>query len=434
MFYFTILLFLVFSNLEAKLFNAKSFTLSNGLQVVVVENKRAPVISSMIWYDVGSADEEYGKSGLAHFLEHLMFKGTKKFPGSTFSNFISKNGGSENAFTSYDYTAYFQTISSDKIEEVLEMEADRMKNLVLTNDQVETEKKVILEERNQRIDSRPSSILDQDMRKSLFPNHTYGIPIIGWNHEIRNLTYDDVIEFYNKYYVPINAKLILSGNINYDRAKAITKKYFGNISSKKNNLERKYLKDPEIISNINLTLDHQDVKQKVWKRIYKSNSIVQSITKGIALDFGLEIIAGGKTSFLYKKLVEEKKLFSSVGGYYQGFTKGPATIYFYAVPIKDLSEHQIKTEIDTALQDAVKIGIAEEEFERKKKKYFYNSIYQRDSIGQPAQILGEALSIGLSIDEVLNWDRYIENLTIDDVMNELKVFIKNKNFVSGLLE
>tara|TARA_B100000989_G_scaffold298459_1_gene287903 strand:+ start:1011 stop:2315 length:1305 start_codon:yes stop_codon:yes gene_type:complete len=434
MFYFTILLFLVFSNLEAKLFNAKSFTLSNGLQVVVVENKRAPVISSMIWYDVGSADEEYGKSGLAHFLEHLMFKGTKKFPGSTFSNFISKNGGSENAFTSYDYTAYFQTISSDKIEEVLEMEADRMKNLVLTNDQVETEKKVILEERNQRIDSRPSSILDQDMRKSLFPNHTYGIPIIGWNHEIINLTYDDVIEFYNKYYVPTNAKLILSGNINYDRAKAIAKKYFGNISSKKNKSERKYLKDPEIISNINLTLDHQDVKQKVWKRIYKSSSIVESITKGIALDFGLEIIAGGKTSFLYKKLVEEKKLFSSVGGYYQGFTKGPATIYFYAVPIKDLSEHQIKTEIDTALQDAVKIGIAEEEFERKKKKYFYNSIYQRDSIGQPAQILGEALSIGLSIDEVLNWDRYIENLTIDDVMNELKVFIKNKNFVSGLLE
>lgn len=434
MYYFTILLFLVFSNLEAKLFNAKSFTLSNGLEVVVVENKRAPVISSMIWYDVGSADEEYGKSGLAHFLEHLMFKGTKKFPGSTFSNFISKNGGSENAFTSYDYTAYFQTISSDKIEEVIEMEADRMKNLILTNEQVETEKKVILEERNQRIDSRPSSILDQDMRKSLFPNHTYGIPIIGWNHEIRNLTYDDVIGFYNKYYKPSNAKLILSGNIDYDRAKTIAKKYFGNISSTKNKTERNYLKDPEILSNINVTLDHQDVKQTVWKRIYKSKSIVESITKGIALDFGLEIIAGGKTSFLYKKLVEEKKLFSSVGGYYQGFTKGPATVYFYAIPIEDLSESQIKIEIDTALEDAIKIGISDEEFDRKKKKYYYNSIYQRDSIGQPAQILGEALSIGLSLDQTLNWDRYIESLTIDDVMNELKVFIKNKDFVTGILK
>ena len=434
MYYFTILLFLIFSNLEAKLFNAKSFTLSNGLQVVVVENKRAPVISSMIWYDVGSADEEYGKSGLAHFLEHLMFKGTKKFPGSTFSNFISKNGGSENAFTSYDYTAYFQTISSDKIEEVLEMEADRMKNLVLTNDQVETERKVILEERNQRIDSRPSSILDQDMRKSLFPNNTYGIPIIGWKHEIKNLTYDDVIKFYNKYYVPDNAKLILSGNIDYDRAKIIARKYFGNIPSEKKKTERKYLRDPEILSNINVILEHEDVKQKVWKRVYKSNSIVQSIKKGIALDFGLEIIAGGKTSFLYKNLVEEKKLFSSVGGYYQGFTKGPATIYFYAIPIKDLSEYQINIEIDTTLQDAIKVGISDEEFDRKKKKYFYNSIYQRDSIAQPAQILGEALSIGLSIDEVLNWDRYIESLTVDDVMNELKVFIKNRDFVTGMLK
>ena len=434
MYYFTILLFLIFSNLEAKLFNAKSFTLSNGLQVVVVENKRAPVISSMIWYDVGSADEEYGKSGLAHFLEHLMFKGTKKFPGSTFSNFISKNGGSENAFTSYDYTAYFQTISSDKIEEVLEMEADRMKNLVLTNEQVETERKVILEERNQRIDSRPSSILDQDMRKSLFPNNTYGIPIIGWKHEIKNLTYDDVIKFYNKYYVPDNAKLILSGNIDYDRAKIIARKYFGNIPSEKKKTERKYLRDPEILSNINVILEHEDVKQKVWKRVYKSNSIVQSIKKGIALDFGLEIIAGGKTSFLYKNLVEEKKLFSSVGGYYQGFTKGPATIYFYAIPIKDLSEYQINIEIDTTLQDAIKVGISDEEFDRKKKKYFYNSIYQRDSIAQPAQILGEALSIGLSIDEVLNWDRYIESLTVDDVMNELKVFIKNRDFVTGMLK
>ena len=194
------------------------------------------------------------------------------------------------------------------------------------------------------------------------------------------------------------------------------------------------MRDPEILSNINVILEHEDVKQKVWKRVYKSNSIVQSIKKGIALDFGLEIIAGGKTSFLYKNLVEEKKLFSSVGGYYQGFTKGPATIYFYAIPIKDLSEYQINIEIDTTLQDAIKVGISDEEFDRKKKKYFYNSIYQRDSIAQPAQILGEALSIGLSIDEVLNWDRYIESLTVDDVMNELKVFIKNRDFVTGMLK
>tara|TARA_X000000950_G_scaffold225465_1_gene271882 strand:+ start:722 stop:2023 length:1302 start_codon:yes stop_codon:yes gene_type:complete len=429
-----IFILLSFTTLQSKLFDAESFFLDNGLEVVVIENKRAPVVSSMIWYDVGSADEGYGKSGLAHFLEHLMFKGTKKFPGSTFSNFISKNGGSENAFTSYDYTAYFQTITSDKIEQVLEMEADRMQNLVLTKSEVETEKKVILEERNQRIDSRPSSILDQDMRKSLFPNHTYGIPIIGWNHEIKDLTYDDVIKFYKKFYAPNNAKLILSGDIDLKNAMRISKLYFGKILPNDTSANRKYLKDPETISNINLTLNHKDVKQKIWKRIYKSESIVGSIKNGIALDFGLELVAGGKTSYVYKELVEQKKLFSSVGGYYQGFTKGPGTIYFYAIPIKDLDDKVIEKELQNSLNNAVSKGISEKDFHRKKKKYFYNSVYQRDSIGQPAQILGEALSIGLKIEEILNWDVYIENLSINDVMNALEAFLKNENYVTGLLQ
>ena len=276
MLYIFILFLFISSSSKSKLFEAESFLLKNGLEVVVVENSRAPVVSSMIWYNVGSADEEYGKSGLAHFLEHLMFKGTKKFPGNTFSNFISKNGGSENAFTSYDYTAYFQTIASDKIEKILEMEADRMQNLILTKSQIETERKVILEERNQRIDSRPSSILDQDMRKSLFPNHTYGIPIIGWNHEILNLNYEDLMEFYKNFYTPNNAKLILSGDINVDKAKRITEKYFGKIASSETK-KRKYLKDPLVLSNISLNLNHPDVKQMVWKRIYKSKSIVESV-------------------------------------------------------------------------------------------------------------------------------------------------------------
>lgn len=433
MIYIFVLFLLISSSSKSKLFEAESFLLKNGLEVVVVENSRAPVVSSMIWYNVGSADEEYGKSGLAHFLEHLMFKGTKRFPGNTFSNFISKNGGSENAFTSYDYTAYFQTIASDKIDKILEMEADRMENLILTKSQIETERKVILEERNQRIDSRPSSILDQDMRKSLFPNHTYGIPIIGWNHEILNLNYEDLMEFYKNFYTPNNAKLILSGDINVDKAKKITEKYFGKITSSETK-KRKYLKDPMVLSNISLNLNHPDVKQMVWKRIYKTKSIVESIEQGIALDIGLEIIAGGKTSYLYKKLVEEKKIFSAVGGYYQGLTKGPATIYFYAIPTKSLKKYEIEKEIENTLKEAVENGVSEQEFQRKKKKYFYNSIYQRDSIGQPAQILGEALSVGLEIDQILNWDKFISELTIDQVMTELKLFLENKNFVSGLLQ
>ena len=217
--FIVILTFFTLLNLSdacSKLFDSQTFTLKNGLQVVVVENNRAPIVTSMIWYNVGSMDEERGKSGIAHFLEHLMFKGTKKYPGSYSSKFISRNGGTENAFTSFDYTAYFQTISSDKIEKILELEADRMKNLVLSKDQIESERNVILEERNQRIDSDPSSILDEKLRRILFLNHTYGIPIIGWKHEIKKLKYEDVFNFYKKFYRPSNAKLILSGDINIE--------------------------------------------------------------------------------------------------------------------------------------------------------------------------------------------------------------------------
>ena len=187
---FLVLFFLIFLqsfHVVPKIFDSKEFFLDNGLRVVLIENNRAPVVTQMIWYNVGSVDESYGKSGLAHFLEHLMFKGTKKFPDNYFSKFISSNGGSENAFTSFDYTAYYQTIPSEKIEQIIELEADRMQNLTLTKEQVSTERKVILEERYQRIDSRPPSILDESLRKSLFPNHTYGTPIIGWEHEIKSL-------------------------------------------------------------------------------------------------------------------------------------------------------------------------------------------------------------------------------------------------------
>ena len=170
--------------------------MSNGLKVVILENKRAPVVAQMIWYDFGSGVESKGKSGLAHFMEHLMFKGTKKFPENYYSDFLSRIGGSENAFTSYDYTAYYQIFPSSEIAKVLSMEADRMTNLTLNKKNVEVEKQVILEERFQRIESDPSAKLDESMRSILFPNNYYGRPIIGWKHEIEKLKIDDVIEFY----------------------------------------------------------------------------------------------------------------------------------------------------------------------------------------------------------------------------------------------
>ena len=179
-------------------FEPDEISLKNGMRVIFIQNKRAPVIAQMIWYNFGSGVEEKGKSGLAHFMEHLMFKGTRKFKDSYFSDYISRIGGSENAFTSYDYTAYYQVYPKAELKKMIQMEADRMTNLTLTKENIEVEKKVILEERFQRIESDPSAKLDESMRSILFPNHYYGRPIIGWKHEIEKLNYNDVLNFYKK--------------------------------------------------------------------------------------------------------------------------------------------------------------------------------------------------------------------------------------------
>ena len=428
------LIFFSFTSLKSKLFDAKQFQLKNGLRVVVIENSRAPVVSQMIWYNVGSIDEKFGKSGLAHFLEHLMFKGTKKYPSGYYSKYISKNGGTENAFTSFDYTAYYQIVPTEHLEKIVELEADRMTNLTLTDEQVETEKKVILEERYQRIDSKPSAILDESIRKSLFPNHTYGTPIIGWEHEIKALTIDDVRKFYNDYYNPKNAILIFSGDVSLKKAKEYSEKYFGKIKVKNQiNINRIKLNDPVLRTNIRINYDDENVKQKIWKRSFKTSSYKESIKNGIALDLGLKILTGGSTSILYRELVEKKKLVSSIGGYYQGMSRDKATVNFYAIPNENVEISNLEKQIYEIMKKSVVNGITEDRFALQKKKYEYESIYLRDNIFQPAQIVGEALSIGIALEEIESWDEFLNEITIDDVKNELKKFIKNNNYVTGLL-
>lgn len=424
---------LIFNKSFAKTFNAETFELQNGLKVYLIENKRAPIITQMIWYDVGSVDEEFGKSGLAHFVEHLMFKGTKKYRNNFFSNFISKNGGSQNAFTSYDYTAYYQTVPKGIIEKVIELEADRMKNLILSEDEVKTERNVILEERYQRIDSNSSSILDESMQKALFPNTNYGTPIIGWEHEIKSLTYNDVLEFYEKYYDPSNAIVIYSGDIDIKSLKVMTKKYFGKIKGLEK-IERIKLVDPPMKTNIKIKLKDPENKQRVWKRFYKFFSYNDSLEKGIALDIGLKILAGGSTSILYDELVTKKKKFSSVGAYYNGLTKGKGLVYFYAVPNDGVEISEVETLINETIEQALRSEITHERFKIQKRKYFYDSIYLLDSISKPPQILGEALTVGLELDEIEEWNEHLNKISLSDIENELKSFFKNKNFVTGILE
>ncbi len=412
---------------------AKQFSLSNGMQVVVIENKRAPVIAQMIWYNFGSNVEQKGKSGLAHFMEHLMFKGTKKNPDSYYSNFISRIGGSENAFTSYDYTAYYQIYPSEHFEKIIELEADRMKNLTLTKKNVETEKNVILEERFQRIESDPSSLLDESMRSILYPNHPYGRPIIGWKHEIMELSYDDVKSFYQTHYEPRNAILVISGNINLKKAKEIVKKNFSKIK----NVSRSNFKetlDPDLNSQVFVEKKHPTVKQDIWKKLYRVDSYNKSIKRGIALDLGMKIIAGGTSSLLYDEFVNKKKIFSMVGGFYQGLSRGEGYVYFYAIPNDKVEPKKIDKLIMDQIKILVKNELSSEKLETEKKKYLYDSIYRMDGILKPSEIYGEALTVGLKLSDIENWNKNLDDITLELVKDEMLKFIENKNYVIGSLQ
>ena len=429
---FIISILFVFDATSKKIFDAKSYKLKNGLTLIVVENSRAPVVAQMIWYKFGSDVEEKGKSGLAHFMEHLMFKGTKKFPKNYFSNFLSKIGGSENAFTSYDYTAYYQIFPSKHLEKIIELEADRMKNLTLTKKNVEIEREVILEERFQRIESDPSAQLDESMRSVLYPNNYYGRPIIGWKHEIENLNYDDVFNFYEKYYNPQNAILVLSGDIKFSDAKKLVKKYYGDIKVAYEG-KSKNISDPNLKTSAFIELKHQNVKQQIWKRIYRTKSFNNSILESMALDLGMKIIAGGSSSIIYDEHVNKKKIFSMIGGFYQGFSKGEGYIYFYAIPNKEIEDKKISNIIENEIGKIIVNKITKEKLELEKQKYFFDSIYGMDGILKPAEIIGEALSIGLKLDDLEKWNDKLKKINVDLVTKELKKFMQNKNYVTGSL-
>ena len=409
-----------------------SFKLKNGMEVVVIENKRAPVIAQMIWYNFGSGIEKTGKSVLAHFMEHLMFKGTRKFPDNYYSNFISKIGGSENAFTSYDYTAYYQDFPKSELKMMMKMEADRMTNLTLTKENVEIEKRVILEERFQRIESDPSSKLDESMRSILFPNHYYGRPIIGWRHEIEGLSYEDVLSFYKENYKPNNAILVLSGDVDLEKAKKLSKKYFGKIRKGKQESKLE-VTDHDLNTNIFVKMQHPTVKQPIWKKFYRTISYKSDIDNSIALDMGFKIVASGTSSLLYQNLVEDKKIFSVVGGYFQGLTKGEGNVYLYAISKEKKDSNEIDKIIMNEFKKIINEKLTSERFEIEKKKYFFDTIYKKDGVLNPAQIYGEALTVGLAFDDINKWQERLNNISLNDVRKALENLYENKNYVIGEL-
>ena len=418
---------------EARMFSPETFTLDNGMQVVVVTNRRAPVVSHWVWYKVGTADSPAGKSGLPHFLEHLMFKGTETLEPGEFSRTVARNGGTENAMTSSDFTAYFQNIAKDRLEVVMRMEADRMANLRLTDEVVLPERDVILEERRSRVDNDPSARLYEQMSAAQYLNHPYGDPIIGWFHEIESYSREDALDFYETWYAPNNAVLIVVGDVDAGEVRPLAEATYGRIPAAAVPA-RDRLDEPPQEAARRVVLEDARVAQPTLARTYLAPSQNQAGWETAhALDLFAEILGGGTTSRLYRELVVDKQLAASAGAYYRGNALDATTLRLYATPRAGVELEELEAALDAVVRRTLVEGVDADELERAKTRMQAESVYARDSLGGAARIFGAALTTGLDVEDVERWPERMAAVELKRVNAAAREVLVPGRSVTGLL-
>jgi zinc protease len=410
------------------------FTLSNGMRGVVIPDNRAPVVTHMVWYHVGAADEPQGVSGIAHFLEHLMFKATDKIPAGEFSKIVSRIGGQDNAFTGHDMTAYFQRVSKDRLAQVMGMEADRMTNLKLAEKEVLTERNVILEERRSRVENNPSAILDEQMSAALYQSHPYKIPVIGWEHEIAKLSREDALSFYKRHYAPNNAILVVAGDVSLEEVKALAETAYGGIPSSPVITKRARPTEPQHRAARRIELKDARAGNPTLNRQYLAPSYVTAEPgEAEALDLLMKVVGGGATSRLYQKLVSTDKIASSVGGYYSGGGMDSGKIGVYGVPTPGNTLDKVEAGIDAVLAEIKEKGVTEAELTRAKTGYMAEYIYESDSQSTLARRYGGGLVIGRTIADVDAWPERISKVTLDAVKKAAGKYLDIRSSVTGRL-
>jgi zinc protease len=411
------------------------FTLQNGLEVVVIEDHRAPAVTQMIWYRTGSADEAPGKSGIAHFLEHLMFKGTDDLANGEFSDTVEAQGGDDNAFTSWDYTAYFQRVAADRLDLVMQMEADRMRDLRMTEDDVTTERAVILEERSQRTDSDPGALLSEQMRAAQYQNHRYGVPIIGWRHEMEGLTREDAFEFYERYYAPNNAILVVAGDVTPDQVRTLAEKHYGPREPSAAIQPRMRPEEPPQLAERRITLTDARVSDPYVTRTYLAPERNTGDQKqAAALTILAELLGGsGTTSVFARKLTFETQTAVYASAFYDGTSLDKGTFGFYIIPLPGVSLTDAEAAMDKVVADFLTEGVDPEALARIKTQIRASDIYARDNVEGLARRYGEALSIGLTLQDVQDWPDILQSVTAEDVLTAARDVLNRDNAVTGWL-
>lgn len=410
------------------------FTLDNGMDVVVIEDHRAPVVVHMVWYRAGSADEPAGASGIAHFLEHLMFKRTETMESGEFSRTVARNGGQDNAFTSYDYTGYFQRVAADRLGLMMQMEADRMVNLRLDDAEIATEREVIIEERNQRVENSPAALFREQKDAVQYLNHRYGVPIIGWRHEMVSLDRDDALAFYERFYAPNNAILVVAGDVTPDEVRALAQEHYGPIPANPALPERLRPTEPPQTAERRITFRDARVAQPYVSRSYlapERDSGAQDTAA--ALTILAEVLGSGTTSVMAEALQFDSQVATFTGAFYSGMSLDKTTFDVVVVPSEGVTLEEAEAAMDKVLAEFLTTGVDPEQLDRIKMQLRAAQIYARDNVDSIANRYGRALTQGLTVEDVQAWPDILQAVTADDVMAAARMVLDRRQAVTGWL-
>lgn len=412
----------------------EAFRLANGLDVVVVPDKRAPVVTHMVWYRNGSADDPAGKSGIAHFLEHLMFKGTARWPAGEFSKIVAGYGGQENAFTSFDYTAYFQRVPKEHLRAMMDYEADRMTGLAFDENVVGPERDVVLEERRMRVDADPAAQLGEEFSSALFVHHPYGTPIIGWEHEIEGLTRDDAFTYYQRFYTPENAILVVAGDTDLDEVRTLAEATYGQIAARGQAPVRKRPAEPAPRAARRVSLSDPRVRQPSLRRGWLTPTYLSGDrSEAFALELVADILGGGTTSRLYRQLCVEQELAAGASAYFMGSMVDRAAFQMSTSPRPGIDMAALEAGLDAALAAFLADGPSEVELSRARTRLVAETIFARDSQSSLARIFGASLAVGETVEDVLAWPDRIEAVTREAVIEAARRYLRPDRSVTGLL-
>jgi zinc protease len=410
-----------------------TYSLDNGMDVVVIEDHRAPVVVHMLWYRVGSADEPVGASGVAHFLEHLLFKATDQLESGEFSATVAANGGSDNAFTSYDYTAYFQRIAADRLELMMQMESNRMNNLQITEADIETERQVVLEERNQRTENNAGALAREQFSAAQYQNHRYGVPIIGWKHEMEQLDLQDALDFYDLYYSPNNAILVVAGDVEPDEVKALAETYYGVIPSEPNLPERIRPEEPPQRAERRITYVDPRVSQAYLTRSYlapERDAGAQS--EAAALVYLAELLGGSPfTSELGTALQFDTQTAVYTGAGYSGNSLDDTTFGISVAPAEGVALSDAEAAMDQVLADFLASDIDMDRMESIRTQLRASEIYAKDNVQGLARRYGAALTQGLTIQDVQEWPDVLQAVTAEDIKAVAAKVLQRDQAVTG---